>query len=96
MSPHAAPRAHEPHYPPFPPPLPTPPGFDPTPRVRIAPPMVYVEETFEYRTLTRDLTTATPPTEAELSALGKEGWELVSVLHDGRTAHWYFKRVARG
>ena len=93
MSPVAAPRAHQPPYqPPFPPQ----PGVDPgTPQVRIATPMVYVEPAFEYKALSRELGSAPPLNEAELAELGKDGWELVSVVGDGRSAHFYFKRATR-
>jgi len=93
MSPFAASRIHNPPYqPPFPPR----PGVDPTvPHVHVTPPMVYVETTFEYKELARELATEAPPSEAELNELGKAGWELVSVLNDGRTARWYFKREGR-
>ena len=83
--------AHQPQ-PPFPPH----PGFDPhLPHVRVVPPVVYVEPTFEYKQLTRAIAGAAPVTEDELNELGKVGWELVSILNDGQTAHFYFKRVAR-
>ena len=85
-------RAHQPQ-----PPLPRRPGFDPElENVRAVPPIVYVEPVFEYRQLTRELGAGgTPVTEPELDELGRAGWELVSVLNDGRAAHFYFKRVAR-
>ena len=93
MSPITSPRAHNPPYPsPFPPR----PGVDPTvPQVHVTPPMVYIEATYEYKELTRELATEAPPSEAELNELGKAGWELVSVLNDGRSARWYFKRLGR-
>jgi hypothetical protein len=33
------------------------------------------------------------PSEEELNALGKEGWELTAVLTQGGVAHFYFKRI---
>jgi hypothetical protein len=95
MTPTASLRAHQPS--PLPPPRPRHPGFDPElADVHVVPPMVYVEPVFEYKELTRDLAAgAAPPTEAELNELGRAGWELVSVLHDGRTARFYFKRATR-
>lgn len=97
MPPLAPPRAHQPPYPPYPPyppqpPYPQPPGV---PTVRVTPPMVYVEPTFEYRQLSRDITSGPPLSDAELDELGKAGWELVSTVSDGRTAHFYFKREGR-
>ena len=94
MSPLASPRAQQPPYPPYPPqpPYPPPPGM---PTVHVTPPLVYVEPTFEYRQLSRDITGGPPLTDAELDELGKAGWELVSTVSDGRTAHFYFKRAAR-
>jgi hypothetical protein len=92
----APPRAHEPSYPPYPPQPPRP-GTDPRLReVHVTPPVVYVESTFEYRQLSRPLTEGGAPfAEAELDELGRDGWELVGTVSDGRTAHFYFKRLGR-
>ena len=92
----APPRAHEPSYPPQPPQPPRP-GTDPRLReVHVTPPVVYVESTFEYRQLSRPLTEGGAPfAEAELDELGRDGWELVGTVSDGRTAHFYFKRLGR-
>ena len=77
--------------PPFPP---TPPVVPPAPpAVQVHPPMVYVEPAWEYRQLTRPLSGGAP--DAELDALGAEGWELVSVLPVGADARFYFKRQLR-
>jgi hypothetical protein len=54
-----------------------------------------VAPTWEYRHLVRDLSTEGLPSDAELDALGAEGWELVTVLTDGRSAHFYWKRQVR-
>jgi hypothetical protein len=32
---------------------------------------------------------------AELDRLGREGWELTGIVHDGTVAHFYFKRLLR-
>lgn len=94
MSPSAAPRAHQP-YPPLPP-FPPRPETDPSlPPVRVPTPMVYVEPTFEYRTLSRELSGGEPLPQEELAQLGRDGWELVGILNDGRAAHFYFKRESR-
>lgn len=64
--------------------------------VHAVPPVVYVEASYEYRLVSRELGSGTAPlAEAELNELGQAGWELVSVLDDGRSAHFYFKRTAR-
>ena len=93
MSPLATSRAQQPYQPQ--PPIPQHPGTEPgLPEVHVNPPLVYVEATFEYRQLSRELPKG-PITESELNELGREGWELVSVLSDGLTAHFYFKRLGR-
>lgn len=57
-------------------------------------PMIYVrEETrWEHRTLVRNLEKDQPPSEAELNALGKEGWELAGVFKDSPFVYFYFIR----
>ena len=93
MSPLATSRAQQPYQPQ--PPIPQHPGTEPgLPEVHVNPPLVYVEATFEYKQLSRELANG-PITEGELNELGREGWELVSVLSDGHTAHFYFKRLGR-
>ena len=96
MSSFSAPRAHLPPYPPQPP-YPPRPGTDPNlPEIRVAPPVVYVESSFEYKHVRRDLAAGEAPiSEAELNELGGAGWELVGVLGEERTVHFYFKRVGR-
>lgn len=60
----------------------------------IQPPMIYVSEEprWEYKQLVRNLEKEQPPTEAELNALGKEGWELAGVLNHSPLVYFYFKR----
>jgi len=70
------------------PPEPRPPG------IRVQPPVVYVEPTWEYKHLVRELAREPAPDEAELNALGTEGWELAGVFARGSEAHFYFKRQA--
>lgn len=60
--------------------------------MRIQPPVVYVEPTWEYKHLVRDLAKAPAPDEAELNALGAEGWELAGTFARRTEAHFYFKR----
>lgn len=68
------------------------------PRVRqntpIRPPTIYVEKRliWEYRRVVRYLESEKPLDEAELNALGEEGWELSGVAHHGTSAYFYFKR----
>jgi len=62
------------------------------PGVRVQPPVVYVEPTWEYKHLVRDLAKEPAPEEAELNAFGAEGWELAGVFARGSEAHFYFKR----
>lgn len=47
--------------------------------------------TWEYKRLTRP--TDTPELdEADLTALGRDGWELVGVVAGPKSTHFYFKR----
>jgi hypothetical protein len=62
------------------------------PSVRVQAPVVYVEPTWEYKLLVRDLAKETAPDEAELNALGAKGWELAGVFVHDSEAHFYFKR----
>ena len=69
--------------------------FPPHPETRtgrINPPWVPVEPRWEYKQLTRDLTTESLPSEAELNALGADHWELTGVVRDAERVHFYFKR----
>lgn len=59
---------------------------------RVQPPIVYVEPTWEYKHLVRDLSRERAPDEAELDALGADGWELAGAFTHGSEAHLYFKR----
>ena len=62
------------------------------PGVHAQTPVVYVEPSWEYKHLGRDLTKEAPPGEAELNALGADGWELAAAFVCGNEAHFYFKR----
>jgi hypothetical protein len=53
---------------------------------------VYVEAAWEYKHLGRDLAKETAPDDAELNALGADGWELAAAFAHGNEAHFYFKR----
>lgn len=59
--------------------------------IPIHPPVVYVAPSWEYRHVVRELAEG-PPGEAELDALGAEGWELAAAFTQGASAHLYFKR----
>ncbi len=60
----------------------------------IRPPMVYIEKQWkwEYKQIVRNLKKESPPDEAELNALGEEGWELSGVAQQPPVAYFYFKR----
>jgi hypothetical protein len=87
VPPPPGPPPHQPHIPVVPPP-PLMPHVD-VPQVP-----VFLRMKWEYKRLTRG-TGALTLDEAELNALGGEGWELVAVLNEAGTAHFYFKRQAR-
>jgi hypothetical protein len=57
-------------------------------------PTVYVTEPliWEYKCAISRLAEEGPLSEDALNALGKEGWELVEIVVDSRTAYCYFKR----
>jgi hypothetical protein len=48
---------------------------------------------WEYRRVTRNLRTEDPPSEAELDALGADGWELAGLFSDSPFLYLYFKRA---
>jgi len=58
-------------------------------------PMVHVKDktVWQYKLLTRNLSKEEAPSESELNALGKEGWELAGVFTDSPFVHFYFKRL---
>jgi hypothetical protein len=59
---------------------------------RVQAPVVYVEPTWEYKHLVRDLAEGAALDEAELNAFGAKGWELAGVFAHGSEAHFYLKR----
>ena len=61
----------------------------------VRPPMVYVEKPlkWEYKQIVRNLETEKPLGEAELNALGEDGWEMTGVAQQPPLAHYYFKRL---
>ena len=56
-------------------------------------PMVYVRDrtVWQYKVLSRDVPLS--PSEEELNALSKKGWELTAVLSQSTVTHFYFKRM---
>ena len=58
-------------------------------------PMIYVKESpvWQYKQVIRDLNTEQMLNEEELNKFGEQGWELVGVVTNGATAHFYFKRL---
>ena len=60
----------------------------------IRPPMVYVEKPlkWEYKQVVRNLEQEKPLDEAELNALGEEGWELSGIAQQPPLTYYYFKR----
>jgi hypothetical protein len=62
---------------------------------RLPPPTVYVEPTWEYKHVVRTLKADGPLREAELNALGVDGWELAAAFVERGQLHVYFKRLAR-
>ena len=60
----------------------------------IRPPMIYVEQQlkWEYKQIIRNLESEKPLDEAELNALGEEGWEMSGVAQHPPITYYYFKR----
>jgi hypothetical protein len=67
------------------------PPLEPQP---VRPPMVYVEKPlkWEYKQVVRNLEQEKPLDEAELNALGEEGWEMSGITQQPPLAYYYFKR----
>lgn len=61
----------------------------------VRPPMIYVQEPvkWEYKQIVRDLEKENPPDEAELNALGADGWEMSGVAQKPPLTYYYFKRL---
>jgi len=56
---------------------------------------IYIKESpiWEYKQIIRNLKTEQLMNEEELNKFGKDGWELVSVVANTKTARFYFKRL---
>lgn len=61
----------------------------------VRPPMIFIEKSlkWEYKQIIRNLENEALPDEAELNALGEEGWELSGVAQQPPLAYFYFKRL---
>jgi hypothetical protein len=64
------------------------------PKKPVRPPMVYVEKKlkWEYKQIVRNLKKEKPLDDAELNALGAEGWEMSGVAQHSTNIYFYFKR----
>ena len=64
------------------------------PKKPVRPPMVYVEKKlkWEYKQIVRNLKKEKTLDEAELNALGAEGWELSGIAQHSTNIYFYFKR----
>lgn len=67
---------------------------DPTHARPVSPPIVFVKDDvrWEYKRVARNLATEAALSEAELNALGAEGWELAGSFVDSPFVYFYFKR----
>jgi len=70
------------------------PGWPGPHEPRVEPPFVAVEPRWEYREVVRDVS-AGLLSEAELNALGADGWELAGVVPAAVQVYFYFKRERR-
>jgi hypothetical protein len=71
------------------------PPYERKPSEPAHPPMVYVKQSlkWEYKQIVRNLEKQNPLDEAELNALGEEGWELTGVTQQPSLVYFYFKRL---
>jgi hypothetical protein len=60
----------------------------------VRPPMIYVEKQWkwEYKQIVRNLENEKPLEEAQLNALGEDGWEMTGVAQHPPFTYYYFKR----
>jgi hypothetical protein len=60
----------------------------------IRPPMIYIEKRlkWEYKQIVRNAESEKPLDEAELNALGADGWEMTGVVQQLPLTYYYFKR----
>jgi hypothetical protein len=71
------------------------PPADPRQAESVRPPTIYVQKplTWEYKQIVRNLESEKLPNEAELNALGEDGWEMSGVAQQPPLAYFYFKRL---
>jgi hypothetical protein len=74
--------------------IPIRPGWPEPREARVEPPVVAVEPRWEYKEVVREASTGLL-SEAELNALGADGWELAGVVPAAVEVHFYFKRERR-
>lgn len=80
------------------PPWPLPPGPaipplpESVPPTSLQPPVVFVAPSWEYKHLVQPMAAAGALDEDSLNLLGQDGWELVGVVAQPETVHFYFKR----
>jgi hypothetical protein len=69
--------------------------IEPQPHQPVQSPMIYISErpSWEYKRLVRDLTKGQPPSVKQLTALGRQGWELVAAVSRETQVYFYFKRL---
>jgi hypothetical protein len=70
------------------------PGWPGLQESRVEPPVVAVQPRWEYKEVVREASTGLL-SEAELNALGADGWELAGVVPAAGQVHFYFKRERR-
>jgi hypothetical protein len=70
------------------------PPHEPKQSEPVRPPMVYVKKSlkWEYKQIVRNLENEQPLDEAELNALGEDGWELSGIAQHPPVTYYYFKR----
>ena len=70
------------------------PPSEPKPPEPVRAPMVYVKKPvkWEYKQIVRDLETEKLLDEAEMNALGEEGWELTGIAQQPPRTYYYLKR----
>ena len=71
------------------------PPYEPKQHEPVRSPMVYVEKKskWEYKQVVRNLKKEKPLDEAELNALGGEGWEMSGTAQHSPFIYFYFKRL---
>jgi len=71
------------------------PPYEPKASGHIQPPMIYIKESlkWEYKQIVRNFKKEKPLDEAELNALGAEGWEMSGIAQHLSAVYFYFKRL---